>query len=95
MAGAISKEKKQRRDKTERGGGKKLGKTLRGCFSAVQVVKGIEWRGEGDEGERKHKPSSQRTQALKCNKATTEQRPRLQLLSSNQHSAAPGGRFNF
>lgn len=49
---------------------KKLGKTLTGCFSAVQVVKGIERWGEGDEGERKHKPSSHRTEALKCNKAT-------------------------
>lgn len=66
--GAVSKERKQRRDKTERGGGKKkLGKMLTSCFSAAQVVKGIE---EGDEGERKHKPSSHRTRALKCNKAT-------------------------
>lgn len=56
-------------DKTKRGG-KKLAKTLTGCFSAVQVVKGIERHGEGDEGERKHKPSSHRTEALKCNKAT-------------------------
>lgn len=69
--GAVSKERKQRRDKTERGGKKKkLGKPLTGCFSAMQVVKGIERRGEGDEGERKHKPSSHRTEALKCNKAT-------------------------
>lgn len=67
--GAVSKERKQRRDKTESGGKKKLGKTLTGCFSAVQVVKGIERWGEGDEGERKHKPSSHRTEALKCNKA--------------------------
>lgn len=47
-----------------------MAKTLTGCFSAVQVVKGIERHREGDEGERKHKPSSHRTEALKCNKAT-------------------------
>lgn len=56
-------ERKQRRDKMERGrrGEKKLGKALTGGLGAVQVVKGTERWGEGDEGERKHKPSSHRT----------------------------------
>lgn len=49
--------------------GKKYRKPLTGRFSRVRVVKGIERQGEGDEGERKHKPSSHRTEALKCNKA--------------------------